>query len=268
MVFFGNCVLAFVSCCVLAASTPTALPNPKPRPPAGKDNQTKAIAAIRKVSGKVVFAGGKAGNSVIEVYLFTGKDHLDRKELQSALSQLVAFPNLREVWLIGEQIEDIDLRHLSGLQSLDHITVLEGHITDHGLKHLTKLPQLRSLYLGWCNRITDKGMEHILKMRKLEHLDLAHTRVTNAALKRLPSLRHLRTLLLAETKISDDGLKHLQAFPSLETVELRAMPITDAGLPHLLGVRKLRSLTLESTLVTPGAIAAFQKKRPSVRIDQ
>jgi hypothetical protein len=102
------------------------------------------------------------------------------------------------------RITDDALKRLS--KKLDTITRLNIggclQLTDEGLAHLPRMPQLRELVIdGWKGQITDKGLE---------------------VLRHLPELRKFEVCW--QQNISDEGLRNLAACEHLEDVNLLGTP--------------------------------------------
>ena len=122
-----------------------------------KDNveQEQAIAAIKKVGGKVTMSEAKKGSP----------------------SQCIA------VDLSGTRDTDAAMEHLRALVQLESLSMYRSSITDAGLKNLKGLPQLRELNLA-ATRVTDTGLKNLKGLTQLRRLDLgAATRITDAGLK-------------------------------------------------------------------------------------
>jgi hypothetical protein len=142
------------------------------------------------------------------------------------------------------QIGDDDLEQLS---QLDHVTSLDfsgaQFITDKGLQHLARMPQLRELRLSqypggrvsdrglevlqnlrelrvfeicWQSGITDNGIAHLRHCDQLEAVDLLGTHTGDGAIAALagkPELRKFKT----GRNVTDDGLSLLHDFPAFKT---------------------------------------------------
>ena len=113
-------------------------------------------------------------------------------------------------------------------------------VTDVGLKVLTPLKNLSTLYL-YGTQVTDAGLKELAPLKKLTTLDLAEARkVTDAGLKKLAPLKNLTTLYLGGTQVTDAGLKELAPLKNLTTLYLNGTQVTDAGLKeHLLGLAQV-----------------------------
>ncbi|HKG45572.1 MAG TPA: hypothetical protein VKB02_02520 [Pyrinomonadaceae bacterium] len=139
------------------------------------------------------------------------------------------------------QIGDEDLEKLS---QLDHVTSLNlsgsQFITDEGLQHLARMPQLRELRLSgcavtdrglevlqhlrelhvfemcWLRGVTDRGISNLRHCEELEEVDLLGTHTGDGAIAALtgkPKLRQLKT----GRNVTDDGLSLLHQFPAFKT---------------------------------------------------
>ena len=121
----------------------------------------------------------------------------------------------------GGRMTDATLRRLA---DLDHLTSLDlggsVQLSDDGLAHLARFPQLRDLDLsGWKGRITDRGLE---------------------VLRHLPALRRFK--MCWQQNISDAGLANLAACEQLEEVNLMGTPAGDGVIAALAGNPRLTQL--------------------------
>ena len=105
-------------------------------------------------------------------------------------------------------------------------------VTDDGLVHLKKLPDLEALYLRKCN-VTDAGMKNLSGLTKLQYLYLGQTEVTDKGLENLKGMTKLKALSLIGTQVTDKGLVNLKGLKSLQTLEIKDTQITDAGVATL-----------------------------------
>lgn len=115
--------------------------------------------------------------------------------------------------------------HLFGTRftSLTCLNVL-GHtlITDEGVLHLSKLPELKTLNVSGCHRLSDVSLSTIGMLTKLEHLDLSYcAKITNQGLLRLTSLSRLEFFNVSNCPlVSYDGLTSLPKFSELKILDL------------------------------------------------
>ena len=96
---------------------------------------------------------------------------------------------------------------------LEQVTrlILNGtkKVTDAGLKGVTKLKQLKGLYLEGTE-ITDAGLKEVAKLKQLNFLALNLTQITDAGLKEVAKLKQLRFVNLEDTKVTESGVAQLQ----------------------------------------------------------
>ena len=113
-----------------------------------------AIAAIRKLGGRVEVDKKQPGNPVVAVFLE------------------------------GTTITDAGLPHLKGLTKLQSLHLLITKVTDAGLIHLKGLTELHVLSLN-STQVTDAGLVHLKGLAKLQELRLNYTKVTDTGLVHL-----------------------------------------------------------------------------------
>jgi hypothetical protein len=111
---------------------------------------------------------------------------------------------------------------LERISHFDHITTLNlgdsTKVTDEGLLHLRRMPQLQELVLnGWDSPITDRGL---------------------AVLGQLPALRRFQ--MCWPQRISDTGVANLQFCDQLESVDLLGTKTGDGVIDALKGKPLLR----------------------------
>jgi Leucine-rich repeat (LRR) protein len=88
-------------------------------------------------------------------------------------------------------------------------------VDDMGLKLVAGLKSLQSLDLG-ATKVTDAGLKELAELRSLHTLSLSNTQVTDAGLKELAGLKNLQTLFLQGTKATDAAVSELRkALPAL-----------------------------------------------------
>ncbi|MCH9022323.1 MAG: hypothetical protein IID32_06130, partial [Planctomycetes bacterium] len=109
----------------------------------------------------------------------------------------------------------------------------EGEVTEELLAKLHGLDE----QITWVNlkgsKITDSGLEHLSKLPNLTRLHLENTEISDAGLVHLKGLVNLQYLNLYKTKVSDGGLKHLVGLKNLEKLYLWQSEVTDEGAAEL-----------------------------------
>ena len=132
----------------------------------------------------------------------------------------------------GGQVTDEVLERVSRLGHVEELDLGSSRaLTAAGLRHLARLPRLRTLILG--NTAVDDGtMATIGTLPHLERLVLSWTRVTDAGAARLSGCAALRSVDLSGTATGDGAIRALAAKPGLSDFR-SGNEVTDAGLALL-----------------------------------
>jgi hypothetical protein len=118
-----------------------------------------------------------------------------------------------------------------------------GPMTDAVLARLPELEQLTVLRLGGSRRITDAGLQHLARMPQLVELELSdyHSPITDRGLevlRHLPGLRRFQMAWLQ--RVTDAGVANLTFCDGLERVDLMGSATGDGAINALRGKRRLR----------------------------
>jgi hypothetical protein len=73
---------------------------------------------------------------------------------------------------------------IADLPDITYMTIHQ-HVTDRGLRHLSKHTKLKRLSIYNCERISDAGLVHLQTLTRLESLKLLHTKVTKQGINKL-----------------------------------------------------------------------------------
>jgi hypothetical protein len=121
-----------------------------------------------------------------------------------------------------------------------------GQVTDSALERLSHLEHVTALELGGSKRLTDEGLQHLARMPQLETLDLSEYpggQITDRGLEVLRHLRELRRFNMCwQSGITDAGVANLSACEQIERVDLLGSPTGDGAIEALRGKRQLRLL--------------------------
>jgi hypothetical protein len=119
----------------------------------------------------------------------------------------------------SRQLTDDGLLHLARMPQLEKLDLSEypgGRLTDRGLEVLRHLPNLRTFDMTWQSGITDAGVANLKFCDRLEHVNLMGSPTGDGAIVALqgkPALRHFSSGRL----VTDAGLPLLHNFPILKT---------------------------------------------------
>jgi hypothetical protein len=186
------------------------------------------------------------------------------------LARLVAVPHLEIVRLGGSKaVTDAGVRHLARLPQLRELDLSSTGVTDAGLAVLRDLPALTHLNLV-MTRVTDAGMTHLAHARALERLELMWTHTGDGAIRALEGLPRFRALI-SGNQVTDAGLAAMHGIPRYVQAPVDAPPVpvdggphselhlrgpfTDRGMTHLRGLDGLESLSLNDCGVTAQGMA-------------
>jgi hypothetical protein len=149
------------------------------------------------------------------------------------------------------ELSDDGLLHLARMPQLEQLYLSDpqGKITDRGLEVLRHLPNLRKFDIGWQAGITDRGVANLRFCDRLEGVILMGTRTGDGAVEALqgkPKLRRFSSGLL----LTDAGIPLLHNFPLLKTADHEGASLsidgrfTNAGLAAVVGLDGIFELGL------------------------
>jgi hypothetical protein len=136
------------------------------------------------------------------------------------LDRIAALDNVTSLSLGGSrQLTDDGLAHLARMPQLERLDLSEypgGRLTDRGLEVLRHLPNLRHFEMTWQSGITDKGVENLRFCDRLEVVNLMGSPTGDGAIRALAGKPHLRRFSTGRL-VTDDGLPLLHGFPRLKS---------------------------------------------------
>ena len=136
-----------------------------------------------------------------------------------------------------------------------------GQMTDHAAVRLAELQHVTSLHLGGSKKLTDAGLRHLGRMPQLERLDLSgwESPITDQGLEVLRSLPALKWFQMCwPQRVTDAGVAHLEFCERLETVDVMGTRTGDGVIRALAGKPKLRQLKTGSG-VTAASLPLFHQ---------
>ncbi|OAI41882.1 hypothetical protein AYO40_02220 [Planctomycetaceae bacterium SCGC AG-212-D15] len=175
--------------------------------------------------------------------------------------------SLRHVSLVNGRIEKAHIDHLVALEQLESVTLSDTYASGDWFEALSKLPKLRKLEVGFHNFPKDADLQKIGKLKELRVLIVSEVvSAHDGWLVCLETLTYLRDLDLGRMSITDKGAELISKSKSIETLDLCETQITDKALKHLEAMPKLRYVSVNDTEVTEAGVIAFQKLRPEVTV--
>ncbi len=151
----------------------------------------------------------------------------DREDLCAVIREL-GLTSINSGTLIGD--EDLEI-----ISQVDEITSLNldgsKRLTDKGMQHLARMPQLRELTLG--GSVTDRGLDALAHLRELRVFRMFwQARITDAAIANLKSCEHLEEVDLLGCNLGDGALVALAGKPKLSQLKT-GRNVSDEGLALL-----------------------------------
>lgn len=124
---------------------------------------------------------------------------------------------VEQLSLVGLDVDNDVLRRLDGLQGITWLMLYDVRVTDEGLQHLRKLPNLR--WLGLASRelpahrrfpISNAGIESLKNLPSLRTLRLEGRQFDDNVVGSLKKLSHLDEIIFAHSSVTRDGVSELQ----------------------------------------------------------
>lgn len=202
------------------------------------------IRPFNSSESKGVKTGEKLPDSPFNLIQITlSKDGIPEEEF-SILSGLTS---LETVSLTDCPLTDTGLANLRDSRQLMSLTLGNTQVTDDGLAVLDNFPQLKELNLP--NGITDKGFAHVLQCQQLEQLGGAFRSIRVQSLNRLPELDQLQTLYIygVDASSTADGTSRLEVFdklPKLTVLHLFRSKLSRSVVKGLGQARQIKNLSL------------------------
>ncbi len=163
----------------------------------------------------------------------------------SGLSHLKEIPALEALTFAGATAGDEALEAVGQLTQLQSFREWHNTETSDGLKHLTKLKNLKSIRLG--QRLPSWGKDTpasfdndsiaiLAKIPSLESIELTEARLNYDAVVQLKDLPNLKKLIIGQVDISEADVEKLRT--AMPNVEIKWEPLTDEQAEML--TKKLR----------------------------
>jgi len=134
------------------------------------------------------------------------------------LERVAALDHVTALGLSGvRQVTDEGLQHLARMPQLEHLSLNEypgGRLTDRGLAVLRHLPNLRTFEMTWQRGITDAGLRHLASCERIEQVDVMGTPTGDGLIEAMQGKPRLRRLATGRL-VSDAGLALLPNVPLL-----------------------------------------------------
>ena len=180
------------------------------------------------------------------------------------------------------------LKHIAPLKKLSSLNIETAKIDDEGLKTLTQLPNLTTLYAPRTigdsgtshlaniaplkvlvlpeSSVTKNGLNSLSQLKNLYHLTINMKRLNDDALQAIGELKGLTSLRLVDTQLTGDGLSWLSRLPKLKFISIESEVITASGLQILLNNDSLEKIEIRKHNLSKQDFEKFKALRPDVEL--
>ena len=132
-----------------------------------------------------------------------------------------SLPRLSELRLGASPFKESNLQYMANLPSLTVLRISKSHVTDEGVKHISKIRNLRSLSLTGNTQITDEGIKFLAANRSLQYLRLSEdSKITDKSIPIFAALTNLKRLDLGGTAITAPAMEKLKVLKQLENIQI------------------------------------------------
>jgi hypothetical protein len=177
-------------------------------------------------------------------------------------------------------VDDSTLKDcMAGLSNLTKLDLTEcTDITIKGISQLTKLVQLKNLFLEGIFNVDDKCVRLISNMSSLATLSLSSTGISESSVIYLSKLTNLLILTLSDTKINGSTIRRISTLPKLRMLSINSCNIKSGDLSSLstsktlchLSVNRCQELTntdLEDIMQIANLNTFYANKCPLMSIE-
>jgi hypothetical protein len=215
----------------------------------GTYRQQQALRRVGAFGGGINDIGVRASDPRRWLYQLIGYDPFEGVQgleiasdeaLTAAIEQADHFADV-EVMSFGSGVTAAgydQVRHLNKFPKLIIGEWIEEPIDSQGLQHLGKWTNVRYLFFNGCPNVTDKGLEHLVKLPNLDRLALVNEgggmSISDAGLAYVGLMKNLKVLMiLGMPQVTDAGLISLHGLPKLKQLVVRRTAATEHGLAQL-----------------------------------
>tara|TARA_R110001592_G_scaffold133873_1_gene349270 strand:+ start:110 stop:1453 length:1344 start_codon:yes stop_codon:yes gene_type:complete len=251
--------------------------------PAGKEaqltfspSQISNVSALRRLGSNalqslVMNDCAIGDNDLSNISHMTGLFLLSLDNTQvgpQGFEKLYRLTSLREVSIIGTTLGEPG-RAFIGNQT--YLASIDADRADLGNDWLTNLPAMENLIflsLDEIENITDDGIQHISKHPNLQKLFLSYTNLTDVGLKSLQTLKHLNRFWIEGTKVTDAGMAGFRTMPNIAEVGIAYTEVTTDGLMELSGIRTLKKVGIRGCKqISLDGARKFKRQNPDCDVE-
>ena len=165
--------------------------------------------------------------------------------------------NLRKINFQDTVLNDIGVKHLASIGTLEELALDKTDITDRAFYLLRKCKNIKEITITRCRKLTPKSLEYIAEYWPgIEHLDISDNKFTSRDLKPLHKLRKLQALALLYIPVKDVDINWISQNENLRKVGFMQSLLTDKGIEKLSGMHLSAVALYQSKNISPKAVRA------------
>lgn len=126
------------------------------------------------------------------------------------LESIVTPNQISHLVLNNVELNEGNLRYISGWSHLQELSLERTNITNQGLQYIGRCTSIRTLRLRTNPRISDDGITSLLSLNQLVKLDLRKSGITAKGISKLKSMKSLKFLTVSDSSITLPQLAKLQ----------------------------------------------------------
>lgn len=112
------------------------------------------------------------------------------------LAKLRGFTNLKSASFCGSGLDDVGLRYVSDVPTIENLNLQDNRISNEGLCVLERLPKLKYLRLKENAQLSNECIPHLLKLKQLMDLQIHETSIDQFGLNQLAVMGTLTDICL------------------------------------------------------------------------
>jgi hypothetical protein len=112
------------------------------------------------------------------------------------LANLRGFVNLKSAAFRDTILDDVGLRYVSDVPTIEKLDLQHTRVTNEGLSVLERLAKLKYLRLKDNAQLSNECIPHLLKLKQLENLQIHETSIDQYGLSDLAAMDSLRSICL------------------------------------------------------------------------
>lgn len=209
------------------------------------------------------------------------KLRLESKDLTGSGIKYLSGAPIKHFELCGENLEDSQMKYLTGLAELTSFCIESNSLGDEALKEVAKCQSIRFLLVK-SKKVSNKGIGYLEPLKNLNVLKIQTARVDDDLVTELAKLKHLNELevtscpgigrnfgigldkvralrqLNIDKGCSADALRAIKTLPLVQ-LGLRGCKFDKEGLEILVSMNQLKALSLASIKCKPGDYAILSR---------